>query len=72
MTTSGKIIINTNTCDFCGVCVSICPCTAIILKEREIFVKHEKCKQCYWCMDVCPLGAIQKDGIVKDFTQKEK
>ena len=70
--TSGKIKINTNECDFCGVCVSICPCIAIILKEREIFVKYEKCKQCYWCIDFCPVGAIQKDGSINDFTHKKK
>ena len=66
-----KININCSICDYCGVCVSICPPQAIVLKEKEIYVISEKCKQCYWCIDVCPLGAIQEDGKINNVMQKK-
>lgn len=72
MKTVHKIKVERNICDFCGVCVGICPSQALILKEREINIISELCKQCYWCIDVCPIGALQIDGSMENCIPKEK
>ncbi|MBN2201224.1 4Fe-4S binding protein [bacterium] len=43
-------------CDFCGVCVAVCPAGAIELKESSVRVLDELCVGCGDCAVMCPLG----------------
>ncbi len=51
-----RIKIDSETCDFCGTCVGVCPADAIELKESTILIDEEKCTQCQSCVDICPLA----------------
>ena len=49
-------------CDFCGVCVGVCPVDAIYLGKAELCVDHERCTNCNSCVDLCPTGALSQDA----------
>jgi len=66
---SGTITLEPNTawvdedkCVGCGVCVSMCPYTAITLDtEKKVSVVNEVlCKGCGTCVAACPSGAMQQ------------
>ncbi|HOT36934.1 MAG TPA: 4Fe-4S binding protein [Candidatus Latescibacteria bacterium] len=46
------------TCDFCGVCVGVCPVDAISLFRAELLIDHAKCISCNFCVDVCPSRSL--------------
>lgn len=48
--------ISAAACDFCGVCVAVCPAGAIELKESSVRVLDELCVGCGDCAVMCPLG----------------
>ena len=45
-------------CDFCGVCVAVCPVDCIDLYEAKILINEETCTDCLNCVYVCPFGAL--------------
>ena len=46
-----------NACNGCGVCESICPVSAVAMREnRPVF--SEKCEHCQGCVNICPQRAI--------------
>lgn len=45
-------------CNRCGMCVSVCPCDAISLKEVNITVDLNKCTLCGLCWNNCKNEAI--------------
>lgn len=46
-------------CDGCGLCVSVCPSSALTLVNGMItFAKSGKCDWCTECEAVCSSGAI--------------
>jgi MinD superfamily P-loop ATPase len=52
-------IIDEAKCDRCGLCVSICACGALQLKDNVVtIVKVDECGWCTMCELVCPTGAI--------------
>jgi MinD superfamily P-loop ATPase len=52
-------IIDTDKCDVCGLCVSVCTCGALAVVNNEIkAVKADDCGWCTLCELVCPSGAI--------------
>jgi len=55
------IKINTNKCLYCGGCTSVCPTSALQLKETKIVFDAEKCINCGACIKFCPVGAISND-----------
>jgi len=51
--------IDREKCLKCGGCVSVCPFSALELRENGIEWEREKCKYCGLCSKVCPVGAIK-------------
>ncbi|MCX8010768.1 MAG: 4Fe-4S binding protein [Ignavibacteria bacterium] len=47
-----------NKCDFCGVCVAVCPEDAIELKEAEIKIIEHLCTNCAKCVWCCPIEVL--------------
>lgn len=52
------IRIEESKCDFCGICVSVCPPDCIDLEEAQISIKHEICIDCKLCVYVCPIEVL--------------
>ncbi|UCE81286.1 MAG: 4Fe-4S binding protein [Methanobacteriota archaeon] len=52
---------NDEICTHCGVCVSICPTSALILdhETRKVTFVEEKCVACGVCIDACPPRAME-------------
>jgi len=45
-------------CNGCGICVSVCHCSAIALVENvAIVTETNECGWCLQCEIVCPVGA---------------
>jgi len=51
------IAVDTDKCDKCGTCISVCPGNALVIEDR-LTVSPEKCASCGMCVRVCPFGAI--------------
>lgn len=52
--------INTQECDRCGTCISVCPCDALVLTDR-LDVVVQRCTSCGTCAAICPVGALALD-----------
>ncbi|HDI51661.1 4Fe-4S ferredoxin [candidate division KSB1 bacterium] len=53
------IRVKDDSCDFCGVCVSVCPTDAIELRESVLIIDEEKCTECQNCVYVCPIETLE-------------
>ena len=52
-------LIDRERCNGCGLCVSVCHCNALIIKDNVVIViETEECGWCTQCEAVCPLDAI--------------
>lgn len=52
-------VVDPEKCNGCGLCVSVCSCSALVLVNNIITViETEKCGWCTHCEVVCPTGAI--------------
>jgi ferredoxin len=52
--------IRAEDCDFCGVCVAVCPADAVELKESSVRIVDERCVGCGDCAASCPLGLPER------------
>lgn len=57
--------IDKELCCYCGGCASVCPFSALELRETYMHVLDDKCKECGTCVKVCPVGAITVKGMKK-------
>jgi len=48
-------------CTDCGVCISVCPVSALILdkKTAKVLFNEDKCVVCGLCIDACPTTAME-------------
>ena len=52
-------VIDWEKCNGCGLCVSVCHCSALVLVDNVITViEMEECSWCTHCEAVCPTEAI--------------
>jgi len=58
--------VNEDLCSGCGLCVSMCPYSAIELDEGKAKVNEALCKGCGSCAAVCPSGAMEQKGFKSD------
>ncbi len=48
-----------NLCKQCGVCMEVCPASAIKTYEEFPAFDYKKCIRCYCCQELCPHSAIR-------------
>jgi MinD superfamily P-loop ATPase len=54
-----KPVINKEKCHVCGLCVDVCQCGGLVIKDNAIqIVKIVECDWCGMCELACPEGAI--------------
>jgi len=53
-------------CSGCGLCVSVCPYSAIEIEDSKAKVNEALCKGCGSCAAVCPSGAMEQKGFKSD------
>ena len=67
----GDIEIDTEKCNFCGLCAEFCEAFLLIEKEKTptdpqpfdmLLVDEDKCDYCVLCQDLCPEDAIKVKG----------
>ena len=61
----GKIIIDTDKCIGCGLCVKVCKDFSLEIIDNKVRQKSESCFGCIacgHCMAICPNGAIEISG----------
>jgi MinD superfamily P-loop ATPase len=52
-------VIDTEKCQACGLCVDICSCGVLVIKEKTVVLQNaDQCGWCTLCELVCPYGAI--------------
>ena len=51
--------LNRELCDGCGLCLTVCYCGALVIKDNVLYVVDtEECGYCGYCEAVCPTRAI--------------
>ena len=63
---AGKIIIDTQQCKGCGLCISVCPKNSIVVSDSSnktgyfpAEATNENCTGCAMCAIVCPDAVIE-------------
>ncbi len=62
---TGRIIINTEACNGCGLCVKVCKDFDLAIENGRVVESRQSlfgCIACGHCMAVCPKGAITVQG----------
>lgn len=54
------IRVNRETCDLCGVCVSVCSEDCLELTETYLKTDNKICIGCGFCVKVCPTAALSE------------
>ncbi len=77
----GKIYLDREKCNFCGICVEFCEVFKLVEKEvkpddimpyEEILIDETKCDYCKLCEEICPEEALKIEGKRIDFKLPEK
>jgi benzoyl-CoA 2,3-dioxygenase component A len=51
-------VVDLKVCDRCGLCLPLCPPTAIHLEFDDLLVDAGACTGCRKCVKPCPVGAL--------------
>lgn len=52
-------IISMESCKSCGLCMDICPDSAVYAKDDYYWIDYDYCKGCGLCAYECPAEAIE-------------
>jgi 4Fe-4S ferredoxin len=72
----GKLLIDRDKCNFCGICREFCKVFRLVEKEvrpddvipyEELLIDENKCDYCKLCEEICPEKAIKVEGKRIDF-----
>jgi len=66
-----QLLINTDECTGCGLCVDTCPFGALAVKGG-VAVVDDKCTLCGACVDACPVGALSISEAKKEAEKEVK
>jgi len=73
---AGKIVIDTERCKGCGLCVAVCPKGSIVICEKSNKKGYfpaqqakDECTGCALCALVCPDAAIE---VCRDNSEKSR
>lgn len=53
-----SVLVDSEKCKSCGLCVYVCPVQAISIIDNKAFIDQNRCDECLLCMDECPNNAI--------------
>jgi uncharacterized Fe-S center protein len=56
-----KPIVDVQKCSACGVCVGVCPRSAITIQDGASHINHDRCVGCGECMAMCSTSCISYD-----------
>ena len=51
-------VVDRQLCDECGLCMPLCPPTAISMRREGLIVDAAICTGCTKCIAPCPVGAL--------------
>lgn len=66
-----SIVINREKCNGCETCVSVCPFSAIEIRDGKAFIT-EYCQICMACLSACPEGAITEVPEVQEAQEAQE
>ncbi len=82
MKMAGKIIIDTERCKGCGLCVTACPKGCIVISGKSnkngyfpVETNNSSCTGCAMCAVICPeaiIGVQRDDNIVAIEPERKK
>ena len=52
------VVIDREKCVGCGLCVSDCCASNLVIDDGKAAAKHPSCIQCGHCVAICPQGAV--------------
>lgn len=57
--------LNTDTCNGCGLCITVCPHGVFEMKEKKsVIINKDACMECGACAQNCPVSAIDvRSGV---------
>ena len=55
----GRIEVDSETCNLCGLCEKECPVNAISIMDGKLELDSRKCIFCKLCIDVCPNDSLE-------------
>lgn len=56
-----KIVVDSNKCNGCGICVSVCSNAALqVINNKAHLVNEKRCDVNGYCMQFCPQNALSK------------
>ncbi len=58
--------VNRDLCSRCGICVNICPYSAVEMAAEEVRVVEVACEGCGACVASCPTGAMSLENMTDE------
>jgi NAD-dependent dihydropyrimidine dehydrogenase PreA subunit len=66
------LFVESEKCDGCRLCVSVCPVQAISLVENKALIDQNRCSECLLCLDECPTKAISQVSEKEPYVRQKE